>query len=580
MAASNGCTDVVLSSVKAKYKPGKGTGIDGVLLMKRGSFSWTPNDPRAAAKLNVDLSTLKSHRWSKETPSATSALLKFGTNPDPAVEGGYTFVFPSFKDRDRCRDIYAAYQTQVRPVGVSPAAQPSGVSSKPAHSGPPVRPGELQLDPAEMQRRQQLLQSDSHLRRLHHELVISGILKEEDFWATRKELLEGEASTKKRQRTGIASAMLADVRPVTDGRTNTVTFNLTPEIIAQIFAEKPAVLRAFLHCVPAKMKEKDFWTKYCRAEYQFTTKNSAAAAAEAADDEDLAIFVNEDTKLTEETRQKIHRVDPTVNMAADDADDYTTTGCHGILRDGGKEMHDSDANLRPTSRTIFKDINRHAAVVLQGRILDVENADARTVATALAAREASQEAIDPDEQRKREEKLKQATELNDLQEPTAPAVVPLCIQDPRKYFDVQSAATGEGRLLRGTSGRLKPREAAQAMRNQAAELVSMQTGNLIMLQDQATKVLKDLTHHMAAAKAMEGPTAEKSVLAPLPENIRSTIFAHAEGVKELLKHFWGTFPITNQMLLEKAERHKKGIDLLYDKLEVGPPSRPTACSKP
>ena len=43
-----------------------------------------------------------------------------------------------------------------------------------------------------------------------------------------------------------------------------VRFRLTPQLIHQTFAEKPAVRRAFTANVPHNMDEKAFWTKYLR----------------------------------------------------------------------------------------------------------------------------------------------------------------------------------------------------------------------------------------------------------------------------------------------------------------------------
>lgn len=57
--------------------------------------------------------------------------------------------------------------------------------------------------------------------------------------------------------------------------------------------------------VSIKMTEMDFWTKYCRAEYLHRTKNSVAAAAEAAEDEELAVFLNHDDILASEARRKV-----------------------------------------------------------------------------------------------------------------------------------------------------------------------------------------------------------------------------------------------------------------------------------
>lgn len=53
------------------------------------------------------------------------------------------------------------------------------------------------------------------------------------------------------------------------------------------------------------MTEKDFWTKYFRAEYLHSTRNAVAAAAEAAEDEELAIFLKDDDILAREARRKV-----------------------------------------------------------------------------------------------------------------------------------------------------------------------------------------------------------------------------------------------------------------------------------
>lgn len=53
------------------------------------------------------------------------------------------------------------------------------------------------------------------------------------------------------------------------------------------------------------MTEKDFWNKYCRAEYLHRTRNAVAAAAEAAEDEELAVFLKNDDILANEARRKV-----------------------------------------------------------------------------------------------------------------------------------------------------------------------------------------------------------------------------------------------------------------------------------
>lgn len=54
------------------------------------------------------------------------------------------------------------------------------------------------------------------------------------------------------------------------------------------------------------MSENDFWSKYCKAEYLLQAKNIAAAEAEAAEDEALAVFLKSDDILTKEAKFKVH----------------------------------------------------------------------------------------------------------------------------------------------------------------------------------------------------------------------------------------------------------------------------------
>jgi len=69
---------------------------------------------------------------------------------------------------------------------------------------------------------------------LHKKFVLGNILQESEFWATRKNLLDDQANKASKQRPGFKTVM-SDVRPSADGRTNKVTFNLTTEMIHQVY---------------------------------------------------------------------------------------------------------------------------------------------------------------------------------------------------------------------------------------------------------------------------------------------------------------------------------------------------------
>ncbi|RZS02829.1 hypothetical protein BHM03_00032917 [Ensete ventricosum] len=436
----------------------------------------------------------------------------------------------------------------------------------------------------------------SELQKLHKELVIGNVLTESEFWATRKvdklinhngsfssdffisaydmknfagmfwmqNLLDDDSDRTLKQRTGFKSAMLADIRPSTDGRvqhgpsTNKVTFSLTPEIIHQIFAEKPAVHRAFLNFVPSKMTEKDFWTKYCRAEYLHRTKNSVAAAAEAAEDEELAVFLKHDDILADEARRKLECVENYFstslsfsygNMAR--AVNFIGPVCffivnfqdHGILRDGCKEIADSENDL--ARRTLAQDVNRHAAVVLEGRALDIELGDTRAVAEALA--------------RSKQGGTGAGSKTIDYSLNTEEAYSYLMhqISEIARYWVVPSIGAissplsfeiGRQRLISSIAARHR----AVLAEGEPRDPMPLSLDDPDQSQDATDEVLSGLTQQISSTRYHLGKNPQESVLDRLPKRTKDEIMLHWTSIQELLRHFWSSYPITTSYLYNKV----------------------------
>ncbi|XP_038974694.1 general transcription and DNA repair factor IIH subunit TFB1-1-like isoform X2 [Phoenix dactylifera] len=550
-------------NMAAKYKTTvKEPGTPGVLRMSEDKFIFVPNDPRSAMKLNVNFRNIKGHKFSKD--GSKQALLNL--TQDSEKGGGYIFEFDNFSDRNVCRDFVG------KVLGKFQAVTSSRQNEQPVPEKPAATVHSEQLSTTEMERRMKLLWEDSELQKLHKQFVIGGVLTESEFWATRKSLLDDVVQRTPKQRAGFRSAMLADVRPSTDGRTNKVTFSLTPEIIHQIFAEKPAVHRAFLNFVPIKMTEKDFWTKYCRAEYLHRTKNSVAAAAEAAEDEELAVFLKHDDILANEARCKIRRVDPTLDMEADLGDDYIHLPDHGILRDGSKETADAENEL--ARRTLSQDLNRHATVVLEGRALDVELGDTRTAAEALARskQELCTETSDEKTNQERLEKVSRMTEIEDLQAPHSLPYAPLCIKDPREYFDSQQAnavkALGDtGAGIKPVDFSLKTEEAYTYLLEQISEVKVRGLNNLVVQPEATLKVLNGLNPYLSSTKYHLGKKPQECVLDMLPNRTKDELLHHWTSIQELLRHFWSSYPITTAYLYNKVLRLKDAMTHIYHKLQ-------------
>ncbi|XP_058208888.1 general transcription and DNA repair factor IIH subunit TFB1-1-like isoform X2 [Rhododendron vialii] len=550
---------------RAKYKSTiKDPGTPGILEMTEDRFIFTPHNPKSSPSLDVLFRLIKGHKFTKE---GTKQGLRPLLNLTHEQGGSYIFEFENFSDRDVCKEFVGRAITMPTEAGKDGSEQ-SAVATQ-----------DEQLSTKEMERRIKLLQEDSELQKLHKQFVLGGVLTEAEFWATRKKLLDGDTSRVTRQRAGFKSALLSDVKPSADGRSNRVTFNLTPEIIHQIFAEKPAVHRAYMKFVPNKMTEKDFWTKYCRAEYLHSTKNAVAAAAEAAEDEELAVFLKHDDVWASEARHKIRRVDPTLDMEADEGDDYIHLPDHGMSRDGSDNATDSQYD--EYRRSLSQVLNRHGAVVLEGRSIDVESGDTRSVAEALARSkqvELANGASDGMVNQERLERISQLAEIEDLQAsrdlPLAPLFIKVCLldQDPREYFDSQQANAIKtlGDTLAGTRQikcSLSTSEAYGSLRERISEVKISGLGDPIVKPAVAFKVFDGLTQNIKSTKYQRGKNPQESVLDGLPKITKEELLHHWTSIEELLKHFWSSYPITTSYLYVKVRRLKDAMSQIYPKLQ-------------
>ncbi|KAK7278164.1 hypothetical protein RJT34_23189 [Clitoria ternatea] len=527
---------------RAKYKTTvKDPGTPGVLKLTQEKLLFRPNDRTSNNKLDVEFRLIKGHKHTKE-----------GSNKPPWLnlthaQGSYIFELESFSDLHVCRELVG--------IALSKHAEATKVIS------------EEQLSAVEMAQRIKLLQEDSKLQKLHKELVASGKLTESEFWATKKKLLDHDESSKSKQRIGFKNSLIFDTKPTSDGRINQVKFQLTPEIKYQIFALKPAVHQAFLNFVPSKMSEVDFWNKYFKAEYLHSTKNAVAAAAEAAEDEDLAVFLKDDEILEMEARKKVRRVDPTLDMEADQGDDYTHLPDHGIFRDGSKEI--SEAQHPLYRRTLLQDLNRQGAVVLEGKTLDMEMDHPKTVAEILARRKHESDGVIEEERRNRISKMAQ---IEDLQAQDNHPYAPLCIKDPREYFDSQQVNAVKT-LDESQAGmeqvrcNLGSEEAYDSLRTSISKIKATGLRDPLISPEVALKVLNGLTKNISNTKYHLGKSSQEGVLDMLPNTTKDKLLDHWVCSQELLRHFWSSYPVTTPNLINKTKRLKDAISQLYSKLE-------------
>ncbi|XP_050159319.1 general transcription and DNA repair factor IIH subunit TFB1-1-like isoform X2 [Malus sylvestris] len=516
---------------RAQYKDAarlKNPGIPGVLTMVENKFVFKPNDPTSTQTLDVKFRHIKGHKNTKEG-SKQAPLLNLSSSREVK---SYIFEFQSFPDLHECRDFVANALSK---------------ASEAAKTGPKkdgVTLPDEQLSAAEMELRMKLLQEDSELQKLHMQFVISGVLTESEFWATRKKLLDGESRTKPKQRVGFKNSMILDTKPTSDGRMNKVTFNFTPEIKYQIFALKPAVHQAFLELVPSKMTAKDFWTKYFRAEFLHSTKNAAAIAAEAAEDEELAIFLKEDEILAREARQKL-----TKGMII-----------HIFLIMGSFVM---------VARTSLNYRMSNTGGLYHKTLTDGDLEDPNNVAEALMR---SRQEPDESAVQERLDRITRMNEIDDLREPRDHRVAQLCIKDPRDYFDTQQAnalkALDDSRI--GTEQKkcsMTTEEAYGSLKESISKIKSIGLKNSTVAPEIALMVLNGLTQNISSTKYQLGKNPRESILDSLPNKTKEELLHHSMSIQELLRHFWSTYPITTAYLSTKVGKLKDAMSQIYRQLE-------------
>ncbi|GIL66709.1 hypothetical protein Vafri_20196 [Volvox africanus] len=402
---------------------------------------------------------------------------------------------------------------------------PAGAGAGP-REGPAVAGGFSRMQ------RQQMLARDVDLKALWEELVGGKVLSEADFWSGVASRLaaaqpaawgtsaagggggpgaaRGPGGPLQRRRVGLSN-ILQRVEAEVDGRHQRVLrVSLTPEQVAQIFAEQPAVLRAYREHVPHRMGEEDFWRRYVRHEMHKESKrkaraeglNPSAAAASVVDDAGGDIFREAAAAVAAEAAARPgaaashrERVDPTLDLAASEGERYQGFGyAHAATREpeldaerlrlaaaqqeaalgaamSGLGLEDSD--------DLATAINRHGEVVLQGveALARVEAqlraghgsgaADQRAPSAQGATgpgpgssgRDMSASPMDEDgrggedgQQQRRGRRRRHSAGLADLHEPSAPRLDSLSIADPRRYFERMKDAAGGVQGGRGDGG--------------------------------------------------------------------------------------------------------------------------------
>ncbi|KAG2449272.1 hypothetical protein HYH02_005429 [Chlamydomonas schloesseri] len=385
-------------------------GPEGYLTVASASLRWQPaaTGGTGVQELRIPLASITNNQRAKDKPLVRITF----TNGTSGGAAAHVFQFESVADRDAALDVLTKVIAAAA-AGGGAVANGGGAAGGGGDGGPAVAGGFTR------QQRQQMLSRDADLKALYDELVAGGVVGEADFWggvAARLAAAQpaswgtaaagpaGAGGLPGRRRLGLSN-ILQRVEAEVDGRHQRVLrVSLTPEQVAQIFAEQPAVLRAYREHVPHRMAEEDFWRRYVRHEMHKESKRKARAeginpnavaaagggAGAMADDAGGDIFREAAAAVAAEAARRpgqaaAHRdaVDPELDLAAAAAERYSGHGiAHAAARDPEMDLaagcaggagaaaahhpHQAGGGLDPDPDDLAAAINKHGEVVLQG----------------------------------------------------------------------------------------------------------------------------------------------------------------------------------------------------------------------
>ncbi|KAI8848363.1 hypothetical protein BC829DRAFT_394293 [Chytridium lagenaria] len=382
--------------------------IDGTLQLSSNAVIWQDN--KASTVVSIPFHTVKTQLVNVSSVKVLLKITQWSQENQP--ETNYNFLFigkDPMKDRERVKEVLSLEISKNRIANGGVTADVPGVST---------------ITSQDIQIRQSLLTKDKELAKLHKELVMSGIIGEEEFWINRKHLLVTQAFNLS-QKKGTSSASLADVKPsVSEG--SDLKYTLTPEIIHSIFIQYPSVQKAYSENVPGKVPEKDFWTKFFASKY-FTRTRLPGQTLEVDDLFKRYLIEDEDDAQPIPKRQKKNVDNVLLDLSTTLEDHFSDYG----------NMPDSTmkAGSIRTSLPLIRRFNRHSEVVLKSS--NTSRSNAQSIESAL--------------------------DLEDLSNAVEADQNVIEIKDPHKYFESQSAGLNDfstvnmstDELLKAFSGLIK-----------------------------------------------------------------------------------------------------------------------------
>lgn len=400
----------------ALYASASFSKVPGTLSLSRdGVLRWQPSSSgTSVAPLEVRDRDLKGLQASK--PGAARVALRLEAAPGSTISGHPValLVFnadeaTALADREKFKVKLAAAIGAAKADTQRPAAGAQRQKS----------------DVVPLKLRGQVLLSNPALLSLHKQVVGTGIVSDDDFWAhpARLALLQSERARleQKQGRRG----QFADPRP-TQNEAGEMKLNITPQLVRELFEQYPVLARAYQENVPMRLDESTFWARYFQSKlyHQLRTSIRSDASKQTLQPDDIfdKYLVQEDDGLEPLRRYDPH--DRLLDLAATEEDHEET----GNIRDW---------TMRPgfDRRTLplVRRFNQHSESILTSALGEIPADDRARRKTGGTGDEYAKDAPAPTQAPLAH--YYNEIEIDDLNEHAPGSGRPLNIYEQQAYFD-------------------------------------------------------------------------------------------------------------------------------------------------
>ena len=306
--------------------------------------------------------------------------------------------------------------------------------------------------------------------------------------------------------------------------------------------------------VPHLLSEKKFWEIYLQSKFFHRTREqntpSKSGGTKQTHQED--IFSPYESSIQEDRIAPEVRLDLLERALDLSKEEEGTEGFSMSLDENMASRHLEKAI------TLIRRYNRHAVLVLENpEVHDYEGMSRRSTNRPPLTVGVKRPYLSSEDEVNRKrlcQSLRDQTTLADLEEEQHLAIIPLKIEDQRRYFQGASNGTDiseeeQTELIQGFNSTL-----GQWDCNLSQAVSSLSLGQT------CSQILFSVTLPKSRG---DGDTQKAvSLDAEFEKRLRSDFLE----TNELLRHFWGAFPLTSSTKRAKAQRLEKVLSTRYDEL--------------